>query len=224
MSDMARTRAFKVVRAYPESRDADVREMPWPCERTPEAGEFCLPPGTPVIHLFSNILDVDGVDVANIAAVLNELRRYCPSTVIAVGPQNARMERILALYSMMKGEKFPPRNLVFGSIDFHNSYSRKTLCTSYGLSFCLSSKMAPLPVVSHRQTYRLGASVDAISDELREGLKAQSDDLDGAMKSLRVEVADCRAAAQSELAECKTLIRWLIGAVAVVGALVIFCR
>lgn len=164
MSDLARVRAFEIVRAYPECRKADVREMPWTDGRKLAPGDFDLPHETPVIHLFSNILDVAGVDIANVAAVLDGLRRYCPSTIVAVGPQNAGVERIFALCRMMKGEKFLPPNLVFGQIDFQNSYSRKDSCTCFGLSFHLTPEMSPLPVVSvsQRQTYRLGASVDAV--------------------------------------------------------------
>lgn len=65
---------------------------------------------------------------------------------------------------------------------------------------------------------------EAIVDELQKGQKTLSAELDGAVKLVLAELANSRAAAMAELAVCKTLIKWLIGAVAVMGILVLFCR
>lgn len=162
VSDDARNRASKIISAYPECYNADVCELPWKGDRQIQIDDFDLPHDTPIVHLFSNILDVAEVDIEIIANTLDRLREYGPSTVIACGPQNAGVVRIPAFYRMMKGDE--PLMPTFGTIEFKNSYSQKRSCTYFGLSFQLPPTAFPLPKIEQKQVYRLGASVDAVFD------------------------------------------------------------
>lgn len=161
VSDDARNRAAQIISAYDECHNADLRALPWSGDQSIRIEDFHLPHDMPIVHLFSNILDVAEVDIEIIANTLDRLREYGPSTVIACGPQNnAGVVRIPAFYRMMKDDE--PLKPTFGTIEFKNSYSQKHSCTYFGLSFQLPPTAFPLPKIEQRQMYRLGASADAV--------------------------------------------------------------
>lgn len=163
VSDNARNRAAHVVRAYCKSSSTDVKDVPWVIGKPLSCRDFELPRDVPIIHLFSNILDVDGLDLENVAAVLNQTREFGKGYVVAVGPKKPGSEKIELLRRMLSAPP-PIRQVNEFNLEFKNSFSDKRNCTCVGESYLLSQmlRVYPLPEIGQTQIFSLGSASDAV--------------------------------------------------------------
>ena len=161
VSNKARNRAIHIVRAYCRSSLADIRDIPWIIGKPLMLRDFKLPRNVPLIHLFSNILDVDGLDLENIATVLNQTREFGKGYVIAVGPKNPGSEKIEILRKILSAPP-PIQQINEFKLEFTNSFSDKENCTCVGESYLLSQllRVYQLPEIGQTQTFSLGSTSD----------------------------------------------------------------
>lgn len=163
VSNRARNRAAHIARAYCRCSRTDVKAVQWTIGKSLSCRDFGLPNDVPIVHLFSNILDVDGLDLENIATVLNESREFGKGYVIAVGPRKSGCEKIEMLRRLLDAPP-PVLEVNDSSLGFANSFSGKNQCTCVGESYLLSQiqRACPLPEIGQSQIFSLGSSSDAI--------------------------------------------------------------
>jgi len=167
MSDIARARAEKLVsKSVGDSSGNVVRAIPWLPGIPLTFDNFSLPGGTPVIHLFSNILDVAAIDLRNVCNVVEAIKVCGRSLMIAVSPKNLGSERIGAFWQMLGMPRVLAR--ASDSIELRNCQYVKNLryCTAVGMGCVLEG--APQPERYERLTiyhvFDLGGASDAAFD------------------------------------------------------------
>ena len=141
VSNAARSRARTIVGKYPNVED--VREVRWiPGEAISGSG-LDLPEGVPVVHLFSNILDVEAIDLKMVKRALDETRSAGNATVISVGIYKGH-ERINAFWSM-----FGKPKLIHDyrhHLPISGRLTRIDGCSCYGIAYPLTRLELPRPV------------------------------------------------------------------------------
>lgn len=146
VSNSARSRAVQILKRYSEvydNIDADVKEVRWIPGVPIAMGELELPIGVPVVHLYSNILDVEAVDRQMLADLFEQSRQMAGVLALCVSPQCSGAEHIFDFFRLVGGEEMVARDS--GSISYENPYSRKCSCSFNGCGFLLPSlRLAPL--------------------------------------------------------------------------------
>ena len=140
ISDVARARAERVVGRYGEVRD--VKGYPWDLEALAGSG-LDLPAGVPVVHLFSNILDVEAIDLKRLAEVLLKLTAGHVSYVLSVSPKTPleRASRLKAFFGLVSG--LQPIDFGMESLCVpHRQFYPFPTCSCYGLVYRISGSVA----------------------------------------------------------------------------------
>lgn len=138
ISKTARNRASEIVSRY-ENAD-DVRAFAWDLKSLSHDG-LELPLGVPVLHVFSNILDVGGVDGEALSSLVYQISTGRDSYMLCVGPKGCST---LPIRNFVK--RFDRPSLL--KVDdtcvpvAGNYYSYKT-CSCYGLTFLFPAIPAP---------------------------------------------------------------------------------
>ena len=164
MSDAARNRAWCVV----TTRLGDVGQrvvsaIPWVAGEVLTLDMFHLPAGVPVVHLFSNILDVAAIDLKNVANVVEAAKCFGPSLVVSASPRNAGAERLSVFWQMLgKPDRFA---CSFDPISLNGAKYVTSLayCTNVGMGYMLEGLPRPRRyegvVIYH--VFDLGGDCDA---------------------------------------------------------------
>ncbi len=142
MSNAARARALAIVSKYDNVRD--VREIAWLPGKAISGGDLDLPDGVPVVHLFSNILDVEAVDLEMVRMALEGTRSAGPAIVLTVGVANGQA-RLEAFWSMLGRPavmcSLAQRVHVAGRI------TRLNGCSCFGISYRLDRVTPNVPAL-----------------------------------------------------------------------------
>lgn len=138
VSDVARIRAYNLV-----SRKINgeiVKDVKWDISKPLTVEELNLPREVPVLHLFSNILDVANLNITNVFELLIEIRKSSPSFVCSVSPKNYGASRISTLWQLLG----MPKRLAIADevISLKNlRYLRDfNTCTAVGLAYELEKE------------------------------------------------------------------------------------
>lgn len=140
ISDVARARAERVVGQYGEVRD--LKAYPWDLEALAGSG-LDLPAGVPVVHLFSNILDVEAIDLKRLAEVFLKLTAGHVSYVLSVSPKTPlkRASRLKAFFGLVSG--LQPIDFGMESLCVqHRQFYPFPTCSCYGLVYRISGSVA----------------------------------------------------------------------------------
>ncbi len=138
ISQAARNRASEIVSRYENAHD--VRDYTWDISYLSHGG-LELPPGVPVLHVFSNILDVGGIDSEALSSLVCETSTGRDSYMLCVGPKGCSTLPIRTFFSRFEG----PSLFKVGDTCVPvagNYYSYKT-CSCYGLTFLVPAVPAP---------------------------------------------------------------------------------
>ena len=143
ISKVARNRAAEIVSRY-ENAD-DVRAYEWDLTSLAHGG-LELPPGVPVLHVFSNILDVGGVDGEALASLVYQTSAGRDSYMLCVGPKGCSTLPIRTFFSRFEGSSLIRVDDTCVPVA-GNYYLFKT-CSCYGLTFHVPAVPVPAqPVV-----------------------------------------------------------------------------
>lgn len=151
---MALRRAQAIVGRYrPDSRQIDIASD-WSFDMM-EAAVERLPQDVPVLHIFSNILDVRAIDLDAVFKMVERLRCGRNTYVLSVGPDRetttSNPERLLEFYNMFDNKKpihvFP--NGGSGRIYGDWRYWPYAYCKCYGISYALAPTSEDQSVLSH---------------------------------------------------------------------------
>ena len=140
ISDAARARAERVVGRYGEVRD--MKAYPWNLEALADSG-LGLPADVPVVHLFSNILDVEAIDLKRLAEVFLKLTAGHVSYVLSVSPKTPleRASRLKTFFSLVSG--LQPIDFGMESLCVpHRQFYPFPTCSCYGLVYRISGSVA----------------------------------------------------------------------------------
>ena len=138
ISNAARYRATEIVFRY-ENAD-DVRAYAWDLSSLSHGG-LELPPGVPVLHIFSNILDVRGVDGKALSSLVYQTSTGRDSYMLCVGPKGCSTLPIRNFVSQFEGPSLLQVDDACVPVA-GNFYSYKT-CSCYGLTFLVPAVPAP---------------------------------------------------------------------------------
>lgn len=139
ISEAARNRAFEIVSRYENAHD--VRAFAWNLPSLLQGG-LVLPHGVPVLHLFSNILDVGSVDGEALSSLITQNSTGRDSYMLCVGPKGCSTLPIRTFFS-----RFAARSLFKVDdtcVPVTGTYYPYGTCSCYGLTFHVPT--VPLPV------------------------------------------------------------------------------
>ena len=163
MSDIARERAQWLVATRLRDAGGDiVKAIPWVAGDALELDRFGLPVGVPVIHLFSNILDVAAIDLRNIANVVESAKSLGPALVVTVSPCNMGAERLSVFWQMLGSPATFARSS--GSISLQGAkYVNLPHCTSMALGYMLGGtpRINRYEGITIYHVFELGGDSDA---------------------------------------------------------------
>lgn len=166
-SDKARKRAEFLIRKRIK-KNKDCQALPWDGDQQVAVEDLRIPPDCCVLHLLSNILDVEGVNVGKIASVIQRLGQTHTNYVLSVGPTNAGTNRLFDLWRMLG--KAPPFFKSRGDyVDLRESkyVRRKERFTCSGIGFVLAMQPdRPVQPANSRRTVHRTYSLGAWSDVL----------------------------------------------------------
>lgn len=143
ISDAARKRASEIVSRYENA--ADVRAYAWDLPSLTHGG-LELPRGVPILHVFSNILDVAGVDGEALSSLVSQTSSGRDSYMLCVGPKSCSTSPIRTFFSRFEG----PSLLKVGDacVPVAGKYYPYGTCSCYGLTFNVPAVPVPAqPVV-----------------------------------------------------------------------------
>jgi hypothetical protein len=138
ISKAARNRASEIVSRYENAND--VRAYAWDLSSLSQGG-LELPPSVPVLHVFSNILDVGGVDGEALSSLVYQTSTGRDSYMLCVGPKGCSTLPIRSFISRFKGPSLLKVDDACVPVA-GNYYSYKT-CSCYGLTFLFPAVPAP---------------------------------------------------------------------------------
>lgn len=163
MSDVARERAhFLVARRIGPNAGNVALAMPWLPGEPLTFDAFSLPVGVPVVHLFSNILDVLELDLKNVVTVVEMMKNCGPALVVSVSPKNYGSSRIGVFWQMLGTPKCLARTPDHVSLDGSVYIKNLKYCTAVGLGYALDG-LPLLDLVSRTSIYHvfdLGSAAD----------------------------------------------------------------
>ncbi len=137
-------RAWGIIDKYLQSSDCDGLAVEWNREGMAALCEN-LPAGIPVLHLFSNILDVVGLDIEGVRETVEKMRGGRRSYVLSVGPDMAtKRSSPPQLLDFLKSFEKPQLLHVYpnrgtGRIYGDWKYWPYAYCKCYGFAYALSS-------------------------------------------------------------------------------------
>ena len=140
LSDVALARAGEIVRMYPDAHD--VRQICWNLNEILRQG-LDLPLGVPVLHLFSNILDVEAVDLKMLAEVFLKCTAGHQSYVLAVSPKSPleRAVRLKTFFELVSGSS--PMDFSMESLAVADAkYYPYASCSCYGMVYRIAETAA----------------------------------------------------------------------------------
>jgi hypothetical protein len=138
ISQAARNRACAIVSRYENA--SDVRAYEWNLSSLSQAG-LMLPPNVTVLHLFSNILDVGGVDGEELFSLVNQNSAGRDSYMLCVGPKGCSTLPIGAFFSRFVGSSL--LKVADTCVPVDGKYYPYKMCTCYGLSFLVPAIPVP---------------------------------------------------------------------------------
>ena len=139
----ALNRALGIVNKYELSSPCDVLAVEWSRKGMAALSEN-LPDGVPVLHLFSNILDIVGLDIEGVRETVEKMRRGRRSYVLSVGPDMVtRRSSPPQLLDFLKSFERPQMLHVYpnggsGRIYGDWKYWPYDYCKCYGFAYALS--------------------------------------------------------------------------------------
>ncbi len=156
VSNSARARAVRILKRYSEAYEsvgADVKEVRWIPGEPIAFADLELPVGVPIIHLYSNILDVEAVDRQMLAELFEQSRQTAGVLAVCVSPMCSGAEHIYDFFRLVGGEELFTQES--GQIAYENPYSRKCNCSFNGCGFVMRSlraATAPEPIAAIEPT------------------------------------------------------------------------
>ena len=138
ISEAARNRAIEIVSRY-ENAD-DVRAYAWDISSLSHGG-LELPPGVPVLHVFSNILDVGGVNGETLSSLVRHVSADRDSYMLCVGPKGCSMLPIRTFVSRFEGASL--FTVDDTSVPVTGKYYPFNTCSCYGLSLLSPAVISP---------------------------------------------------------------------------------
>lgn len=138
ISEAARNRAFEIVSRYDNAHA--VRTYHWDLPSLSLNG-MALPMGIPVLHVFSNILDVTGVDGESIASIIHQTSTGRDSYILCVGPKGCSTLPIQTFISQFTGASL--LKVDDSCVPVEGTYYRHRTCSCYGLT--LHVPAVPVP-------------------------------------------------------------------------------
>lgn len=133
-SDIARRRAQQILSCYPEI--TTLQAMPWKTALTSLSANL-FTKAIPVIHLFSNILDIEAIDLYALAKLINHLSEAQPTYILSVSPKCYSCSRLSHFMQMLN-----VADLLYFSDAPLSRRANGWLPTCYGLSYKLSTPHA----------------------------------------------------------------------------------
>ncbi len=136
-------RAIGIVNKYQLASSCDVLAVEWDRKGMAALGEK-LPEGVPVLHLFSNILDVVGLDIEGVRETVEKMRGGRRSYVLSVGPDMVtKRSSPPQLLDFLKSFERPQLLHVYpnsgtGRIYGNWKYWPYAYCKCYGFAYALS--------------------------------------------------------------------------------------
>lgn len=143
ISNAARNRASEIVSRYENA--ADVRAYAWDLPSLSHGG-LELPHGVPVLHIFSNILDVAGVDGEALSSLVSQTSSGRDIYMLCVGPKRCSTSSIRTFFSRFEGTSLLKVN--DACVPVAGTYYPHRTCSCYGLTFHVPAVPVPAqPVV-----------------------------------------------------------------------------
>ncbi len=142
ISNAARARAVEIVSRYANA--SDVRPYDWNVAAIADS-KLDLPPGIPVLHLFSNILDVVPYAIPSLAEIvqaMSEGRRA--SAILCVGPKACSASPVSSFYRCFTGQSLLA--IRDRCVPVPSRYYPFPTCTCYGLVFTIPCAETAAPV------------------------------------------------------------------------------
>lgn len=167
ISDVARRRAQQVLSYYPEI--THMHSMSWNHALTSlHSGLF--PENIPIVHLFSNILDIEEIDLNAVAEVIKKVSETHPAYILSVSPNCPSCERLREFMKLLNVETL---------LEFSNAYLKRQpngwRPTCYGMSYKLSTPHTTgtaFPIVVPRPVFDEVNLIDAAeADSVDEVIK-----------------------------------------------------
>lgn len=140
VSNSARARALSILKRYStvhDCLDGDVKDVRWIPDSPITLEDLDLPIGVPVVHLYSNILDVEAVNRTMLAELFNQSRQTAGALALCVSPQCPGAEYMFDFFRLVGCEGIVTRES--GTLQYDNPYSRKCSCTFTGCGFIMPS-------------------------------------------------------------------------------------
>ena len=138
ISKAARNRASEIVSRYENA--GDVRAYAWDLSSLSHGG-LELPPGVPVLHVFSNILDVGGVNGETLSSLVRQVSAGRDSYILCVGPKGCSTLPIRTFVSLFEGASL--LKVDDTSVPVTGRYYPFNTCSCYGLSFLSPAVLSP---------------------------------------------------------------------------------
>ncbi|MDD4061796.1 MAG: ankyrin repeat domain-containing protein [Kiritimatiellae bacterium] len=130
ISEAARKRAFEIVSRYENAHD--VRASKWNLASLSQSG-IELPPDISVLHVFSNILDVAGVEGEVLASLIHQCSTGRDSYMLCVGPKACSTLPVKTFVSRFKGASL--LTVDDACVSVAGMYYPYGTCSCYGLTF-----------------------------------------------------------------------------------------
>jgi hypothetical protein len=138
ISKAARNRASEIVSRYENAND--VRTYAWDLSSLSHGG-LELPLSVPVLHVFSNILDVEGVDGEALSSLVYQTATGRDSYMLCVGPKGCSTLPIRTFVARFGGPSLlKVDDACVPVAGMHYPY---TTCSCYGLTFLFPAVPAP---------------------------------------------------------------------------------
>lgn len=165
VSDVARERAFQVISKRLKSRATNlVKQVPWLLNSSLSISQFDLPQSVPVLHLFSNILDVAEVNLTEVATIVEQMKQQGPSLVLSVSPRNRTSSRVETFWQLLGRPSVLRRINTSLPLENVRYVQNVKSCSVIGLGYELMGMPNPNKIrrtlITH--TFELGGAIDAI--------------------------------------------------------------
>ena len=180
ISNAARRRAYEIVSRFENC--SDIRAFSWDLNALSVAA-LGLPVGVPVLHLFSNILDVVQSELSGVAEIVDQSAYGRPCHVLCVGPKGCSANPIREFYN--KFEDTELRTADDQRIAVGGRYYQGQTCSCYGILFSLVEHAIPvsLPEVRFYPDDLFAFASADMADEVRQaiqhGVPIESTDVNG---------------------------------------------
>lgn len=181
ISNAARARAHEIVSRFENC--SDVKVFSWNLDVL-SIGALDLPVGIPVLHLFSNILDVVQKELSTVARIVDQSAYGRSCHVLCVGPKECSVDPIRIFYNKFEEAErrvVSDRNVVVAG----RRYWPFETCSCYGVMFDLIEHAihVPLPEVGFYPedlfAFASADMADGVRKAVLHGVGVDSADADG---------------------------------------------